>query len=177
MRRTKAAVLLGLLLAANSKSTSAFSITEACTLTVNNFAWYLDHAGSDGDQRAQDFAALFTPEATFIWPDDAPELITYTGRTEIAESYLKSTANARQLYLTSNIRIVPETGTTASGTSYLSFFMHATGGSMQDEGAVAGVLEVRDTYETSADACLISSRKARMRLLNLDGVIQLPDPD
>ena len=152
----------------------SLSMTEACTLTVNSYAWYLDHPGNDPARRAEEFADLFTAGAILTRPNDAPELETFKGRTAIAKSYLETTAFSRMIYLSSNIRIMPATDTTATGTSYLTVYMHATSGSMKDAGAVTAIMENRDEYEMTGDGCRISSRNSTLRMISTDGAIQPP---
>jgi len=160
-----------------SASAAALSMTEACTLTVNTYAWYLDHPGPDPVRRAEEFASLFTDDASLTRPDYAPEPETFHGRAAIAQSYLETIAYSRLLYLTSNIRIMPVTDTTATGTSSLTVYMHADTGSMKDEGASTAILENRDAYEMTKDGCKFSDRTSTLRFLSNLGVIEPADGD
>ena len=92
-------IVMALFIAPASTNAAALSMTEACTLTVNTYAWYLDHPGPDPVRRAEEFASLFTDDASLTRPDYAPEPETFHGRAAIAKSYLDTTAYSRLLYL------------------------------------------------------------------------------
>jgi hypothetical protein len=153
------------------------SIAEACTLTVNDYAWHLDHPGLERIQSARDFANLFTRDAELTLPDDNLDLKTHLGHAAIAENYLESLEYTRLLHRTSNIRITRVSGSVATGRSYLTIYMHAEDGSMKDEGAITMVVESRDEYRITADGCKISKRKSVVRLLSTDGIIQVSAPE
>lgn len=162
---------------ASAVSADQTSIVEACTRTVNDYAWHLDHPNDDAVQTAELFADLFAPDGVLVAPDDEPVLQTYAGRGAIIERYLDSSAHTRFLHLTSNIRVTPTSDITATGTSYLYFQAHGIGGSMNDEGAIKGILENRDDYRMIGQKCKFVRRISDYRWFSLDGMISPPEPE
>jgi hypothetical protein len=171
-----AAVSLPLSVAAAAQ-TAPLSIVEACTRTVNDYAWYMDHPIPDANQAVKKFADLFTKDAQIVLHDDNLELIQHIGHEQISDRYLDFQLFTKYLHVTSNIRITPISDTTAKGTSYTSFFMHLLDGSMVDEGAIKGLWEYRDEYQIVDGVCKISKREENMRYMNLFSFIADPEPE
>ncbi len=153
------------------------SIVESCTQTVNDYAWYLDHPGSDLSQSAQDFANLFTEDADVSLIDDNLGHRSSVGRKAPLEHYSDNRTHTRFLHVTSNIRIKPTSNNTARGTSYLTIKLHIVGGSMKDEGAVTLIEEHRDEYRMTESGCQFSMRKATLRWFSINGIIEDPEPE
>ena len=153
------------------------SIVEACSRTVNDTVWYLDHPGANLSQTAMDYAGLFTDNAELTQPDDNLDDRTYVGREQIAERYLDNRADTRFLHVVTNIRVMPTSDRTATGTSYVSFYQHAAGGSMKDKGAITGVMESRDEYRITEKGCKITKRISILRMISLVGIIATPLPN
>lgn len=147
------------------------SIIEACTRTVNDVVWLLDHPGPDLQASAGLFASLFTGDASLTAPNDDLADETHTGAKALTAYYLNNRSDTRFLHITSNIRIWRISGQKAAGTHYVSFSMHAGTGSMKDAGAVRGVLENHDEYRVSGNGCQIAKRVSLLRWISLDGVI------
>ena len=96
-------------------SAAQVSIVEACTRTVNDYAWHLDHPGPDLSLSAQKFADLFVEGADVVLIDDDLAERPYPGRNGLVERYLDNRSHTRFLHVTSNIRIVPTSQDTATG--------------------------------------------------------------
>jgi len=167
-----AALILSMALPNAARAT----MIEDCARAVNDYAWYLDHAQPDLAKSASKFAKLFTGDGALTVHDDDLNDQTHTGHKAIANYYLDNRSYTRYLHVTSNIRINPTSDTTATGTSYASFYIHSNTGSMKDEGALTGVMEFRDEYRISEGACRFSKRRGILRLLSIDGVIGAPVP-
>ncbi len=153
------------------------SIVEACTRTVNDYAWYLDHPDTDLSQTAGKFADLFEEDADVILIDDDLAERPYAGRKGFMERYLDNRGHTRFLHVTSNIRVRPTSVNTATGTSYVTISLHAAGGSMKDEGAVTLIEEFRDEYRMTVQGCKFSKRKSMVRWFSINGVIEDPTPE
>ena len=102
-------------------SAASLSIVEACTRTVNDYAWYMDHPSPDVNKAAKKFTGLFTKDAEAYLHDDNLELTLNNGHAEIYSRYLDYQIYTKYLQVTSNIRITPISDTAAKGTSYTSF--------------------------------------------------------
>ena len=174
----KKAILAGLLALCAALPAQAETTAQivACTQTVNDYAWYLDHPGDDMAATAQSFAQLFTEEAVLRLANARLEEETFTGHEEIAGRYLQGRGQMRFLHLMSNIRVRPTSDTTATGTNYVQIFIHPIGVSMDDPRGVTGVAEYRDEYRFEDGVCRISNRYANLRLLSLQNIIQDPKP-
>lgn len=139
------------------------AMVVACTQTVQDYAWYLDHPGEDVDTTAQAFAALFTEDAVLTLHDAKMEEERFVGHDAIAGRYKRDRRARRILHVMTNVRIEPTSASTATGTNYVQVHLHPVGGSL-DEGGVTGVAEYRDVYRFEGGVCRISKRTTILRI-------------
>lgn len=175
MKRTLISAALAL------TSTTAFAETTnmivACQQTGYDYAWYLDHPDEDHGKTAARFADLFTEDATWTVSGMDLKLATHAGPEEIAARYLQGRDQFRFMHLIANHRVNPTSDTTATGTSYVEFYIHPIGADMTHEFGVTGVAEYRDSYEYKDGVCRITAREGVPRFISLENKIHDPIPE
>jgi hypothetical protein len=148
----------------------------ACTQTVYNYAWYLDHPDDDHDVAKVKYLSLFTNDAVLNLLNPQLKRETFTGPEEIAARYTAHRGSSLGLHLMTNVRIKQTSKNTATGTNYLELYTHPVNGSLTESGGIKAVGEYRDEYRFDNGICLISKRYLILRLLNLKNVITVPKP-
>lgn len=149
----------------------------ACQQTGYDYAWHLDHPEADLNASATKFAALFTEDGTWTVSNLELELETHTGPEELKARYLQGRDAFRFMHLIANHRVNPTSDTTATGTSYVEFYIHPIGSDMSDDFGVTGVAEYRDTYLYEDGVCRITSREGVPRFISLQNKITDPIPE
>ena len=151
------------------------TMTVSCAQRVHDYAWYLDHPGEDMEATSRAFADIFTEDAVLKLSNAQFVEETFVGHGAIASRYLQGRDVMRFLHVTGNVRIVPTGDDTATGTNYVTVYIHPVGGSMA-ENSIHGIAEYRDEYRMVDGVCKISNRFAYLRLLGASGTIADPQP-
>lgn len=149
----------------------------ACQQTGYDYAWYLDHPDEDHDVTAAKFAELFTADGSWEVSNMQLQMETHTGPEAIMARYMDGRDRFRFMHLITNHRVNPTSDTTATGTSYVEFYIHPIDGDMTDDFGVTGVAEYRDTYEFEDGVCKITSRTGVPRFISLENKITDPIPE
>lgn len=152
-------------------------VITACTQTVHDYAWYLDHPGDDLAVTAAAFADLFTEDGVAVLANARLVEETHEGHAAIEARYLQGRDRLRFFHVMSNVRIQPLSATQASGTSYVTVYIHPIGGSMEEDGAVRVLAEYRDHYVMEEGQCLLTHRRSVVRMIDRDGVLSPPQDE
>lgn len=173
----KTLISASIALAATSAIAENSDMIAACQQTGYDYAWYLDHPDADLSITARKFATLFTEEATWKVSNTDLEIVSHVGTDAIQARYLQGRDQFRFMHLIANHRVVPTSETTATGTSYVEFYIHPIGADMTHEFGITGVAEYRDVYEFKDGICRITLREGVPRLISLQNKITDPIPE
>lgn len=173
----KKTIIAALAVFAVSGCATQTDIITACQQTGYDYAWYLDHPDLDLDITAAKFVSLFAEDGTWTVSNTELQMETHTGPDEIAARYLQGRDSMRFIHLITNHRVNPTSDTTATGTSYVEFYIHPIGADMTHDFGVTGVAEYRDTYVFNDGTCLITSREGVPRFISLENKIHDPIPE
>lgn len=149
----------------------------ACQQLGADYAWHLDHPDADLDVTAQAFAGLFADGATLTLANMQMQMQTHSTPEAIAARYKQGRDQFRFLHLITNHRVTPTSAHTATGTSYVEFYIHPIGADMSHEFGVTGVAEYRDSYVFTDGICRFTSREGVSRLVSLHNKITDPIPE
>ena len=164
-----AALLLVVGGCSGGKTFDEAAMIGACTRTLNQYNWLMDHPGDDVNVSGAKFAELFTEDATLILGDSS-----YDGRSAIADRYRQTRTAWRSLTMSTEIIITPLTETEAIATSYQLQHLHKVDDMLNDRKRWPAIAEIHDQLVIQDGRCRFIKRESIMRLHAEENRIRAP---
>jgi hypothetical protein len=148
VRLMKSTLAAAIMLVACTVADAAEPALEQCRQRVIDYAYFWDHADTEG------FGDLFTDNATLTLLGE-----TFTGRKAIVERMAAANPGPVMRHLMSTIRITTSDRGTASGVSYVTVFAaEPVDEGLPEVDGFAVIGEYHDQFRITSDGCRITER-------------------